>query len=70
MFDLQVASIIFLDSPVGTGFSYATTPEGYYSDDVTSSRHIHQFLRKVRTKNNFPIVCRYDYERVRMMMKI
>ncbi|KAL9244043.1 hypothetical protein vseg_017858 [Gypsophila vaccaria] len=42
----KVASIIFLDSPVGTGFSYARSYEGYYSNDTLQSAYIHQFLVK------------------------
>ncbi|KAH9614367.1 hypothetical protein KSS87_023322, partial [Heliosperma pusillum] len=41
-----IASIIYLDSPAGTGFSYATTSEGYYSSDTLQSTHIYDFLRK------------------------
>ncbi|XP_055833045.1 serine carboxypeptidase-like 11 isoform X3 [Solanum dulcamara] len=42
----QVASIIFLDLPVGTGFSYATTPAALQSSDFQASDHAYQFLRK------------------------
>lgn len=40
------ASIIFIDSPVGTGFSYSTTPSGYQSSDTLSAHHAYIFLRK------------------------
>ncbi|XP_043708983.1 serine carboxypeptidase-like 18 [Telopea speciosissima] len=42
----QVASIIFIDSPVGTGFSYSTTSQGYETGDLKSSEHLYQFLTK------------------------
>ncbi|PHT40168.1 Serine carboxypeptidase-like 17 [Capsicum baccatum] len=42
----KTASIIFLDFPVGTGFSYATTPSALQSSDLQASEHVYQFLHK------------------------
>ncbi|XP_016202376.1 serine carboxypeptidase-like 1 isoform X2 [Arachis ipaensis] len=42
----KVANIIFLDAPVGTGFSYAKTSSGYNTNDTKSAADIYMFLRK------------------------
>ncbi|KAM5549699.1 serine carboxypeptidase-like 2 [Rosa sericea] len=42
----QIASVIFVDAPVGTGSSYSTTQEGFYTDDTKSAEDVYQFLRK------------------------
>ncbi|KAJ9689422.1 hypothetical protein PVL29_014892 [Vitis rotundifolia] len=39
-------NIIYVDIPVGAGFSYSRTQEGYYSDDYKSSTHTYEFLNK------------------------
>ncbi|KAG8645709.1 hypothetical protein MANES_10G085800v8 [Manihot esculenta] len=42
----RTASFIFLDAPVGTGFSYSTTPQGWPTSDSESAEQSYQFLRK------------------------
>ncbi|KAK3193091.1 hypothetical protein Dsin_024401 [Dipteronia sinensis] len=42
----KTASIIFADSPVGTGFSYSTTQQGWYSSDTDSAEQAYLFLTK------------------------
>ncbi|XP_059636290.1 serine carboxypeptidase-like 18 isoform X2 [Cornus florida] len=42
----QRLNIIYLDAPVGSGFSYSTSQQGYYIDDYKSSAQTYQFLRK------------------------
>uniref|UniRef100_A0ACD5WN61 Uncharacterized protein n=1 Tax=Avena sativa TaxID=4498 RepID=A0ACD5WN61_AVESA len=42
----KVASIIFLDSPVGAGFSYSATEDGYKSSDTKTINQIAIFLTK------------------------
>ncbi|XP_022857868.1 serine carboxypeptidase-like 18 [Olea europaea var. sylvestris] len=42
----KVANIIFIDWPVGTGFSYSNTSRGYSSSDTKSAKDNYTFLRK------------------------
>ncbi|XP_018718227.2 serine carboxypeptidase-like 18 isoform X2 [Eucalyptus grandis] len=42
----KIANIIFLDAPVGTGFSYATAWRAYNSSDTSSATQTYEFLRK------------------------
>ncbi|XP_022768628.1 serine carboxypeptidase-like 13 isoform X2 [Durio zibethinus] len=42
----KVSNVIFIDSPVGTGFSYATNNLAARTGDFKQVHHLHQFLRK------------------------
>ncbi|XAR52945.1 hypothetical protein NMG60_11021287 [Bertholletia excelsa] len=42
----KTASMIFLDAPVGTGFSYSRTVEGWPTSDSKSAEQSYQFLTK------------------------
>ena len=42
-----MANILLLDSPVGSGFSFARDPKGYDVGDYSSSSQVQTFLNKV-----------------------
>ncbi|KAK9941823.1 hypothetical protein M0R45_007516 [Rubus argutus] len=42
----RTASVLFVDAPVGTGFSYATSAEEYPSSDLKTAAQVTEFLRK------------------------
>lgn len=48
--------MIFVDLPVGSGFSYATTQKAIYSDDLQAADHAYEFIRKVSRKSLSTIV--------------
>ncbi|KAL8172282.1 hypothetical protein V2J09_024086 [Rumex salicifolius] len=47
----KTASILFLDSPIGTGFSYSTTSEGWPTSDSKSSNVVYHFFLKWLQEN-------------------
>jgi serine carboxypeptidase-like clade 1 len=42
----KVASILFVDSPVGAGFSFSRDPKGYDVGDVSASMQLIKLLRE------------------------
>ncbi|KAF5185284.1 Serine carboxypeptidase-like, partial [Thalictrum thalictroides] len=42
----KMSNIVFLDAPVGTGFSYSRSLQGWPSSDKKSAKHSHTFIRK------------------------
>jgi carboxypeptidase C (cathepsin A) len=51
-----VAHILFVDSPVGAGFSFSRDPKGYYVGEISSSLQLHKFLNKVPYKTLAPFI--------------
>jgi len=43
----QVSNIIYLDSPVGVGFSYSNNKSDYITGDIKTAVDSHAFLLKV-----------------------
>ncbi|XP_020582951.1 serine carboxypeptidase-like 19 [Phalaenopsis equestris] len=42
----KIANMIFVDWPIGTGFSYSMTDKDYITDDIQAKGNILKFLRK------------------------
>ncbi|MDK0727987.1 hypothetical protein P7A73_14740, partial [Clostridium perfringens] len=42
----KVANVLFVDSPVGAGFSFSWNPKGYDVGDISASLQLKTFLTK------------------------
>ncbi|KAK1265377.1 Serine carboxypeptidase-like 7 [Acorus gramineus] len=42
----KVSNILFIDIPIGAGFSFARRSEPYMGGDITSSKQVYKFIRK------------------------
>lgn len=47
----KVAHVLFVDSPVGAGFSFSRQPKGYEVGDLSASLQLHEFLIKWFSKH-------------------
>ncbi|KAH7518564.1 hypothetical protein FEM48_Zijuj09G0184900 [Ziziphus jujuba var. spinosa] len=44
----EISSVIFIDAPIGTGFSYSNNPEDYFlSSDTNTAWMVNKFMRKM-----------------------
>ncbi|MFS7927321.1 putative peptidase S10, serine carboxypeptidase, alpha/Beta hydrolase [Helianthus anomalus] len=57
----HMANMIYMDMPVGSGFSYAVTEEGWISSDTIFATQAHDFIKKVNVVLQLFIIYTYIY---------
>lgn len=60
LFQVQAASVLFVDNPVGTGFSYTDSPKGYATDVATVASDMLVLLKQFFTERAEFQVCQLD----------
>ncbi|MFS7938205.1 putative sinapoylglucose--sinapoylglucose O-sinapoyltransferase [Helianthus anomalus] len=48
-----MANMIYVDMPVGSGFSYAETEQGWISSDTITATQATEFIKKVKVTFNY-----------------
>lgn len=57
---VQLANVLFIEAPVGVGFSYATDPQRYHIGDTGTAIDNYRLLQGTGTQNiNYVYVLRY-----------
>lgn len=62
----QTSSILFVDAPVGTGFSYSTTASGWYVTDTQTGWQVYKFLKEVSKINQTDVI--FLFSLLRMLL--
>lgn len=57
LFQVQAASVLFVDNPVGTGFSYTETPDGYATNVAMVASDMLVLLKHFFTEKSEFQVC-------------
>lgn len=60
LFQVKAASVLFVDNPVGTGFSYTDRPDGYATNVATVASDMLVLLKQFFTKRAEFQVCQLD----------
>lgn len=60
LFQVQAASVLFVDNPVGTGFSYTDRPDGYATNVATVASDMLVLLKHFFTERAEFQVCQLD----------
>ena len=57
----HMLNMIYIDIPVGTGFSYSKTQDGYYSSDTLWVEQTYAFLQKVSHGSTYIVYKVHDF---------
>lgn len=61
-YNSQTASIVFVDTPVGSGYSYASTAAGFVLSDSKFANQTYNFIRTVSDNiNKTPYILLYFF---------
>lgn len=63
LFQVQAANVLFVDNPVGTGFSYTDSPSGYATNVAMVASDMLVLLKHFFTERPEFQVCKLDVNR-------